>query len=394
VPARAPRTPKYRLHKPTGRAVVTLDGKDFYLGRHGSPESRAEYDRLVAEYLAAGRRVARAGPGEAAGDLTVSELVLSYLEFADGYYVKDGAPTVEPGNIRLALRPVRRLYGHTPAKGFGPLALKAVRRAMIDAGNCRTEVNRRIGRVVRMFKWGASEELVPVTVYQALRTVVGLRKGRQGVREKAPVKPVADAAVDAIRPHVAAQVWAMVELQRLTGMRPGEAVRLRACDLETTGPVWTYRPHRHKGEHHERERVIYLGPKAQAIVRPWLKTDLAAYLFSPREAMEARWAAQRAARKTKVQPSQQSRKKARPRKVPGDRYTVESYRRAIEAGCGKAGVPRWHPHQLRHSAATRLRREFGLDVARVILGHSSPAVTEVYAEVDRAKAIDVMGSVG
>jgi len=60
----------------------------------------------------------------------------------------------------------------------------------------------------------------------------------------------------------------------------------------------------------------------------------------------------------------------------------------------RAGVPLWHPHRLRHNAATFLRKEFGLDVARVILGHSSPAVTESYAEVDRAKAIAAMARVG
>ncbi len=56
--------------------------------------------------------------------------------------------------------------------------------------------------------------------------------------------------------------------------------------------------------------------------------------------------------------------------------------------------PNWHPHQLRHNAATRLRREFGLDVARAVLGHSSPAVTEVYAELDQAKAADAMARIG
>jgi integrase len=57
-------------------------------------------------------------------------------------------------------------------------------------------------------------------------------------------------------------------------------------------------------------------------------------------------------------------------------------------------LPDWHPNHLRHNAATALRKEFGLDVARVILGHSSPAVTEVYAEVDREKAMVVMERVG
>ena len=94
-------------------------------------------------------------------------------------------------------------------------------------------------------------------------------------------------------------------------------------------------------------------------------------------------------------PSQAARTRERaPKKAPSDRYDTDSYGRAITYGCKRAGVPKWHPHQLRHNAATRLRKEFGLDVARVILGHSSPVVTEVYAEVDRAKAIVVMGRIG
>ena len=96
--ARPPRTPSYRLHKPSGRAVVTLNGQDIYLGRHDSPESRAEYDRAIAEWLASGRQP----PG--VRDLTINELILHYLEFVDAYYT-----STEPANIRLALRPVRKL---------------------------------------------------------------------------------------------------------------------------------------------------------------------------------------------------------------------------------------------------------------------------------------------
>jgi integrase len=75
-------------------------------------------------------------------------------------------------------------------------------------------------------------------------------------------------------------------------------------------------------------------------------------------------------------------------------YTTTSYRRAIACACKRAGVPQWFPHQLRHSAATRLRKEFGLDAARAVLGHSSPVVTEVYAELDSAKAAEVMAKIG
>jgi integrase len=371
-----------------------MDGRDFYLGKFGSPESRAEYDRLLAEWLANGRRLPRVSSGQPA-DTTVNKLILAYLHHADGYYVKNGRPTTEPVSIRLALRPLRRLYGDTLARDIGPLALKAVRQAMIESGLCRSEVNKRVRHVVRAFKWDVGEEIVSPSVHHGLRAVPGLRWGRADVRESEPVKPVPEAFVDAIRPQVARQEWVMVQLQCLTGMRPGEVCVMRTCDLDTTGRVWAYTPETHKTEHHGRERRIYLGPQAQAILGPWLRVDLAAYLFQPLEAMEEYRAGLRRSRKTPMTPSQLARTRKRsPKKAPGFRYDTDSYRRAIAYGCKRAGVPKWHPHQLRHSAATRLRREFGLDVARAVLGHSSPVVTEVYAELDGAKAAEAMEKVG
>src|SRR5262249_703248 len=147
-------------------------------------------------------------------------------------------------------------------------------------------------------------------------------------------------------------------------------------------------------EHHDRERRVHLGPQAQAVLRPWLRDDPTAPLFSPAEAMTEQRARMREARRTKVQPSQAERRKRPPRKPPGEAYTPESYRRSIANASKRAGVEPWPPHQLRHSAATRLRRDFGLDVTRAILGHSSPAVTEVYAELDMAKAAEAMERVG
>ena len=150
---------------------------------------------------------------------------------------------------------------------------------------------------------------------------------------------------------------------------------------------------------------------AQEILRPWLRPELAAYLFQPREAEAERRGEQRRNRKSPVQPSQQNRRRRRPRKGPGEKYNADSYRQAIQYGIDKANaeakrrsreagldvptpIPHWHPNQLRHSAATRFRREFGLDVARAVLGHSSPVVTEVYAELDGAKAAEAMERVG
>jgi integrase len=409
VGAQPPRTPSYRLHKPSGQAVVTLNRRDIYLGRYGTEESRAEYDRVVAEWLTSGRRL------ESKAGLTVAELILLYIAHVDARYTSS-----EPAKIRLALRPVRQLYGATLAREFGPLALKTVRQEFVRANLVRSQINKRTRRVVQMFRWAVAEELLDPSFHQGLKAVEGLRRGRGDVRESDPVKPVPDAQVDAVRPHISRQVWAMIELQRLTGMRPGEVCAMRTCDVNTQGRIWEYRPESHKTAHHGKSRVIFLGPQAQCVLKPWLRTDLAAHLFQPLEAEEERRATQRVARKSKVQPSQRDRKKARPRKTAGNRYDTTSYRRAIEYACDRAFPHpelskvrradltseqraelrdwrkdhRWHPHRLRHSTATRLRREFGLDVARAVLGHSSPVVTEVYAELDQAKAADVMGKIG
>jgi hypothetical protein len=137
------RIPSYRLHRPSGQAVVTLSGKDHYLGRHGSSESRVTYERLLAEWLVNDR--SRSSPEPPKSDLTINELLLVYWDHVQSYYVKDGKPTSEPGTIRQALRPVRELYGDTPAMGFGPLSLKAVRRAMVGDGNGAETGRRRLG---------------------------------------------------------------------------------------------------------------------------------------------------------------------------------------------------------------------------------------------------------
>jgi integrase len=186
----------------------------------------------------------------------------------------------------------------------------------------------------------------------------------------------------------------MIELQRFTGMRPGEVVLMRNGDIDRTGSVWLYRPLHHKTEHHGHERVIAIGPRAQQVLTPWLQDDSDAPFFSPREAMKRKRAEMRAKRKTKVQPSQRNRRKKNPKRQPKEQYTTHSFCYAVRRACEKAGVPVWHPHQIRHTRATELRERYGLDAARVILGHRSPRITETYAKLDLTKAIEIAATDG
>ena len=405
---RPSRVPSYRRHKQSGQAIVTLpDGTgsrhDVLLGTYGTPASRAEYARVIAEWEANGRRLPPAAGTPA--DLSVNELALTYLKHAEQHYrYPDGTTTNEYDDTKYSLRPVCHLYGHTPARDFGPLPLKAVRDLMVRGYEhpkygpqkplSRGVVNQRVGRARRMFRWAVENEMVPSSVLHGLQAVKGLAKGRSPARDTEPVKPVPEAFVNAVLPYLRPQVAAMVRLQLLTGMRPGEVTVMCAGDIDMTGKVWLYRPERHKTAWRGQSRVIAVGPRGQGIVREYLRPDLTAYLFQPREAVRALRAEQRAKRKTKVQPSQRDRRKAKPERMPGERYTTDSYALAVARACGKANVPHWHPHQLRHNAATMLRREFGLDVARVVLGHRSPQITELYAELDVGRAAEVMERLG
>ena len=164
---------------------------------------------------------------------------------------------------------------------------------------------------------------------------------------------------------------------------------------KTVENTWAYNPATHKTEHHGIDLVVFLGPKAQEIIKPFLRSAPSAYLFSSAESEEQRNTQRRRMRKSPITPSQARRKRRTDRlRPPGERYTVDSYRRAVERACSTLGIPAWTPGRLRHNAATNLRREFGLEAAQVVLGHQSATVTQLYAERNLAKAAEIMARVG
>lgn len=411
--------PAYRLHRPTGQAVVTIrtaDGsrRDIYLGKHGSPESKAEYEKLLGEL-----RVAppAAVVGKVSG-ITLNEVLLAFCQHAEQHYRGPaGESTRELTEYKQAVRLLREFYGHTPAASFGPLALKAIRQKMLDKGNCRPVVNARVGRVKRIFKWAASEELVPASVPQALATVAGLMKGKTPAREPEPVLPVAEEHVRLTMPFLRPDVRGLVELQLLTGMRPGEVCAIRPAEIDTSGPVWVDKPAQHKSAWRGKPRVIQIGPKGQELLRRFWPADPKDYFFSPRRSIEQFHAERTANRKTPKYPSHLARNaaKRKPRKnrEPGICYTNQGYGKAVEKAVERQNreaarrdvpeghhgpnllrVPHWAPNQLRHAFGTDVRKRFGLEAAQVVLGHSRADVTQVYAERDQGLAERVAAEVG
>jgi integrase len=366
-----------------------LNGKDHYLGRYGSKESKAGYDRLIAEWLAGGRQLPDAGR-----DLTMNEIMLAFLRHAKERYGR----TNELGCYKDAIRVAKELFGSQPAAEFGPKRFKAVRERFLEKGWSRPYANRQAQRVRRIVKWAVSEELLPGEVLHRLVSVEGLRRGDPGTRETEPIRPVPEAFVEAVKPIASPQVRTMIELQALTGMRPGEVCIMRSIDIDMTGRVWVYHPEHHKTEHHGHNREVYLGPRAQEVLKPWLRTNLEEYLFRPAEVMNWKAGEKRKERKTPLYPShvhaKESQKKSRRRRQHQPYYDVNAYRRAIRRACVAAGVPEWSPNRLRHNAGTSLRREHGIELARIILGHATAFTTEIYAEADRAQAMEVIAKVG
>lgn len=390
------RIPGYRLHKASGQAVVTLNGRDIYLGAHNTEASRREYDRLVAEWMAHGRRLPCRDDDDG---VSVAELLAAYVEHAKAYYRRaDGSQTSTVATVLAACRPVAALYAEIDAADFGPVELRTVRQRMIEHHDwCRRTCNEQVNLIRRIFRWGVEHELVPPTVLEGLRAVAGLRAGRTEARESKRVMPVDPAQVEAIRPHVSRQVWAMIELQRLTAARPGEITCMRLCDLDTSGDVWLFRPSTHKNQYRGHERIIRIGPRGQDIIGPFMAgRAIDAPLFSPIEAEAERRERMHAARKTPIGYGNRpgSNRKRSPKWQPGERYTTNEYGRAIRRACDAAGVDRWHPHQLRHLAATELRKAHGLDVARAVLGHRSLEMADHYAELDHEAAAAVILKVG
>jgi integrase len=415
--------PKYRRHRKSGQAVVTLNGRDHYLGPHGTKASRVEYDRLMGEWLARGRRPLTV----ADSPISVVEMCLRYWKFALAYH--RGNPKVMPG-IKRTIQYLRDQYGRTPACEFGPLALKAVRERMVTEGLSRVYSNNHVGRIKQIFKWAVGEELLPVEVHQALATVPGLKKGRTSARECGPVLPVDEATVDATLPYLPEVVADMVRLQRFTGCRPAELCMMRPCDLDRTGEVWKYRPESHKTEHHGRERLIFIGPQAQSILLRYLARDPESNCFRPCDSEAKRRAVVHAARKTLLSCGNRpgTNRRRSPQRTPGAKYSVDAYRRAIHRACDAAFPPtgdlaqrsgetamawrdrltdqqraelskwqsehRWSPNQLRHSAATEIRRRYGLEAAATVLGHAKADVTQIYAERDYTLAADIARQIG
>jgi integrase len=359
--------PSYLLHKQSGQARVRINGRDVLLGEYNSPESRIRYGEVVAK-LAGGQSIEIASRisfrgrnrGRAAVESdpgpTVGEICLAFLNHAEKHYLKNGKPTSEIWVLKSCIRPLNELFGLTPVSEFGPLAAKAVRQRMIEAGWKRTVINANMSRIRRVFKFAVENELCGPEVLQRLQAVAPLLAGRTEAPDGQPRRPVSDDSLERVRERVSPLIRDLIDLQNCCGARSGELLSLRGDLIDrTAGDVWVARLDDHKTAHHGALRELAFGPQAQAILKRYLTADMKQPLFP---------------------------------------ITGAGYRRAITRACDAAGIPRWVPHALRHTFATRARSEAGLEAAQAALGHRKADMTEHYAAAARSKAVEVARRIG
>ena len=394
-------TPSLRRHK-TGQAFVTVNRRDFYLGTYGSPESLAKYAVLVKVYQESGyalpdgfsvknlnqyvpallQATAKTLGRPKREPVRERQLVLAFKAFADVRYASHQG---DKTRSKLLCQELEAMFGAIPVAKFGPLALQELRKTWIASGKSRKYCNRLTGAVVRMFKWGVSQELVTTATWQALTTVEPLREGYTEAKEREPVRPVPVDHVRATVPYLSPVVRAMVRVQLATGMRPSEVFNMRPADIDRSQATWIYRPRTHKTKTRGKDRAVPIMGEAREAIEDYMNRSPESFMFSPAESEawhRSQWRAARAgggSRKPKAD---------NPQRKPGLQFKAGAYGVAIARAAKRAGVPKWTPYQLRHTAGTIVRDKLGPEAAQALLGHANIQMTEHYAKVSEAKAIE------
>jgi integrase len=345
------------------------------LGPFGSEASRVRYGELIAKFasgtlidpLAArsNRRAVADEPGP-----SIAELIVAFLEHAKTHYIKDGKPTSEQELIRSAVRPLRELYALLPAKEFGPIALKAVRSRLVESGVCRNTVNLHVSRIRHVFRHAVANEMIPVEVLTRLESVEPLLAGRTKAPDHAPRTAVPQEKIDAVKAEVGPLVRDLIDLQLLTGARSGELLVLTTRMIDRTGEVWNAKIVDHKTVHHGHARTLHFGPKAQLILAKYLSARPDKPLFEIKRLSYGR-AVIRGCERAFGMPMEL-------RRIDKRRSDADKKKLRQQAAEWRAEHC-WSPHWLRHTAATRIREQLGIENVQSLLGHSAVEMSRHYS---------------
>ncbi len=389
--------PGYRKHSAGKQAFVEWQGKRHYLGEYGTPESRAAYDKFIAQIMAEkAERSARAVNGGAAAPVAyktkhvvIADFLKGYLDYAAGKYARSKP---EFWSSRAIARIWVGRCGGRPTTEIMPQMLDALLADMSQENWSRNHFNHQLSRLKRMIRWGVRRGLVPPDAWHFVSTINSIRAGEavegRVLAESEEVRPVAWGDIRNLKRHVAPIVWSMINVQLLGGMRPGEMCQMRPCDIDMSDPrVWLYWPRQHKNKWRKKPRVIGLGWRAQAFLRPYLEgTAPDEYIFTPKKRMLEDRKRRRENATTKRRPGYQF---SLPKLNPY--YSTNNYRmtlvRAIEIArkSGSQISEQWHPNRLRHTRATQVAKRRGEKTAALVLGDNLTTATKHYIKEDMVK---------
>jgi integrase len=341
--------PAYQFHV-SGQAVVRLDGKDFYLGKHGTPESYARYYALLAEYNANGMKAPDAPPRMAEVSIRIKDITADFRNRVLPRFEKNNA---QHNRFDKLLELLEQRHGDEAPEDFGPRKLEALRDHFAAQGCSRSYCNTKTRYVIRIFKHGVARELAPAERLTALESLEPLRKGDG--RETVKRAKVTRETIQATLPHLSPTVQAMVRLQLATAMRPSEVCRMTPAMIDKSGAVWMYRPESHKTAHHGKSKAVPILGDALAALTPFLFGDENELCFQT---------------------------------VFGTPWNKDSYRIAVTRAAKAAKVPHWTPYALRHATAQDVRDIAGPEAAQALLCHSRLSTVEIYAQVNEQKAIE------
>lgn len=419
--------PKYRSDS-QGRAFVehrsiASKSRRMYLGRHGTEESLKRYQKFLARLSNSTCAV----PCDRRGLTEVEILIDAYLSKAERHYArpwgrpiydtngkrrldKYGKPILvssEYSSMALALRPLALMYGDMLAIDFGPRCLTDIQSRLIELEYTRGGINDTISRIKRFFRWCCKQELCQPALYSELLCVGGLYIGQEGVIESEDVSPAPMASIVAVLPFLPPVVAAMIRVQYLCGMRPGETCAMRSCDIDRSKSIWIYYPPRHKTAWRGFSLFKAVPKSAQPIIESVENCNPQSYVFRPVDS--AAWAndqriKNRQPRKTtlyaneamRVAKEKQLAKRRVKKREPQELYSTNSYRKAIERGflkAAKAGVTieYFSPNQLRHAIISDVSRILGQQQAQRYGGHENLKTTEIYTGLQLAELIEITG---
>jgi len=400
-PAKARRIPRLGRHS-SGQARVTLNGKVHYCGVWGSVEAYARYAELICEWQTNGEVATERAPNAVQATLRLADVLQQFLDHVDatGRYRKNGKPTTQRGEFENVVRSVTEFAGDVRVARMTEATLVAWRDQLErNPKLTRTGINRKVGKVLQILRWGRARGLVPKVVWADVSAIEPLRRGEVGDRPERgrPRRAVTLEEVEKVAAHCSPHVADMLRLQALCGMRPGEVLQMRWADIDReplegdTSGAWLYVVPSAKTSHHGHTTRYVLPKAAQEILGRYPALPLA-NIFSPATAMAERRERRRAARQSKLTPSQRQRD-ANAKREYAETWDTHEYRRHVTRACDAAGIERFTPHEVRHGFVTWAANALSLGAAAAAANHRSVSTTQRYVHVSQADAITVAAAV-